>query len=112
MIRFIRHSFIVISIGFVCHVAIAQTMPAMKKHSYIPERGFIPDEITALIVAEAILLPIYGENKINSEKPFKAELKGGVWYIRGTLPENLKGGTAMVEISKETGEILRVSHGK
>ena len=112
MIRFIRHSFVVIYVGFFCNASAAQTLPSMKKHSYTPENGFIPDEITALKVAEAILFPIYGADKINSEKPFKAEFENGVWYISGTLPKHMKGGTAMVEISKKTGEILRVSHGK
>ncbi len=86
------------------------------KHSYKSENGYVPDEMTALKIAEAVLIPIYGEKTIMKEKPLKAELKDSVWAVEGTLncPEGrtCKGGVAVVEISKDDGKILRVSHGE
>lgn len=81
------------------------------KHYYKPANGFVPDETTAIRIAEAVWLPIYGED-IYSKKPFAAQLKDNIWFIRGSLPEGWKGGVPECEISKDTGEILRVSHGK
>lgn len=80
--------------------------------SYTPKNGFVPDKATAVRVAEAILVPIYGEKQIASERPFSAELKGGVWTVTGHLPEGWTGGVAEVRISKMTCQVISLSHGK
>jgi len=63
-----------------------------QEHSYEPDEGFVPDQTTAAILAEAILKPIYGDENIDRQKPFKVILKNKVWVITGTLPEGLMGG--------------------
>lgn len=83
-----------------------------QEHSYVPDKGFVPDQMTAAILAEAILKPIYGEENIDRQKPFKVILKNNVWRITGTLPEGLIGGVAIIEISKKDAKVIRVSHGK
>ena len=83
-----------------------------QRHSVVPSNGFIPDEKTAIKIAEAVWVPIYGEQQIQSEKPFVASLKNGVWTVEGSLPKGWVGGVAIAEISKRDGRILRVSHGK
>jgi hypothetical protein len=80
--------------------------------SDIPKDGFVPNQETAVRVAEAILVPIYGKNAVEREKPFTAQLSGNVWTVTGTLPKEALGGVATVEIAKDTGCILRVAHGK
>lgn len=80
-------------------------------HNYKPEQGYVPDKATAIKIAEAIWMPIYGNN-IYDMKPFNAKLKNGVWTVTGTLPGQMKGGVPVAEILKDTGEIIRVSHGK
>jgi hypothetical protein len=85
---------------------------AAQKHSYVPPRGFVPDQQTAGRIAEAVWIPIYGEEHIKSERPFKARLENDVWTVEGTLPKGFVGGVAIAEISKSDGRILRVSHGK
>jgi len=89
----------------------AQTM-----HKVTPKDGFVPDQETAMRIAEAVWIPIYGVEQIKQEKPFVAELKNGVWVVSGTLHGDagaiLKGGVATIEISKADGRILKVSHGK
>jgi len=77
-----------------------------------PKDGFVPDQETAVKIAEAILTPIYGASQVQAEKPFVASLKREVWTVTGHLPEGADGGVAEVRISKLTGEILSVSHGK
>lgn len=80
-------------------------------HSYKPPAGYVPDAETAIRIAVAIWEPIYGKKKIESQKPYHATLKDGVWIVEGSLPDNALGGVALAEISKSDGTILRVSHG-
>ena len=81
--------------------------------SYKPKAGFVPDETTAIAIAVAVWTPIYGEENIKNERPFKAVLKDGIWHVEGTLPAQFTmGGVAEADISKTNGKILRISHGK
>lgn len=95
-------------------VASAQNIPASSQQSdqssYKPRNGYVPDEQTAISIAVAVWIPIYGRQQIESEKPYKATLKNGVWTVTGSLPEGYDGGTAVAEISQETGCILRIIH--
>lgn len=72
---------------------------------------YVPNEETAIKIAEAIWLPIYGEN-IYNKKPFKAELKDNIWIVKGSLPEKMVGGVPYIEIQKSDCKILGVAHGK
>jgi NTF2 fold immunity protein len=86
-----------------------------QQHSYVPKDGFVPNEKTAIRIAEAVFDPIYGEDLLNSEGPLDAKLNeaGDVWIVWGHLPKPAnKGGAAYIEISKADGRILRVTHGK
>lgn len=80
--------------------------------SYIPANGFVPDEATANRIAEAVWIPIWGEEHVRAEKPFVATLNGDVWTVIGTLKTGVVGGVAEAEISKRDGRILRVAHGQ
>lgn len=82
----------------------------MKDVNLIKE-GYVPDSTTAIKIAEAIWLPIYGEG-IYKKKPFVARLKDGkVWIVEGTLLEG-KGGVPYIEIQKKDCRVLKVLHGK
>ncbi|MFZ0686703.1 MAG: NTF2 fold immunity protein [Terriglobales bacterium] len=72
-------------------------------------------------IAEAVLVPVYGKKQIDSEQPFTAELKDGVWTVSGTLrcPDGKGGvttqcyvGVAVVQISKVDGHIVSMIHYK
>ena len=80
--------------------------------SFKPKRGYVPDEQTAVAIAVAVWIPIYGKEQIESEKPFKATLKNGVWFVEGSLDEPRIGGTAMAEIAQNDGRVLSVFHYK
>ncbi len=81
-----------------------------KTESCKPKNGYVPNEQTAIVIAVAVWTPIYGREQIESEKPFKARLKNGVWTVTGTLPEGYVGGTTVAEIAQDDGRILRVIH--
>lgn len=86
---------------------------AQSTRSYLPAHGFVPDAATAGRIAEAVWIPIYGEDKIAGEKPFKIMLTGDVWTVTGKdLPPGTGGGVAEADISKRDGRILRVIHGQ
>jgi hypothetical protein len=84
----------------------------VPKHSYIPKDGFVPDEATAIQIAEAIFTPIYGKDAVKKERPFKATLNKNVWTVVGSIPKGMEGGVAIAEIAKKDSKIIRVSHGK
>lgn len=84
---------------------------ASQQHSYRPKDGFVPDEKTAIRVAEAVLTPIYGEKQIKSEEPFSAKLHSGTWIVSGTIAEGVEGGVAEIKISKRDGTVISVTHG-
>ena len=84
-----------------------------QKYNYKPKEGYIPNEETAIKIAVAVWIPIYGKETIEKEKPYKAVLKDEIWYVEGSLEEKYElGGVAEAEISKDDGRIIRVSHGE
>ena len=83
-----------------------------KPKNYIPQNGYVPDENTAIKIAEAVWLPIYGE-RIYDRKPFVASLvDNSIWVVQGTLKPGKLGGVPYAEIQKIDGKILRISHTK
>ena len=80
--------------------------------SVIPVNGRVPDEETAIRIAEAVWLPIYG-HLIYDSKPFHAKLIGdSIWVVEGTLPEGHLGGVPYAAIQKKDGKVLKVMHGQ
>ncbi len=86
-----------------------------------PKKVEVRDSATAVKIAEAALIPVYGKGKIESERPFTAILKDGVWKVFGTLhcsdgkggtTTNCVGGTAWVKLSMNDGRVLSMGHGK
>ena len=83
----------------------AQAVPNVR-----PKDGYVPNAATAVAIAEAVLIPIYGEAEIAADRPYRASLADGVWRVSGTLPPNTVGGTAVAMIAKDDGRIVRVFH--
>lgn len=78
----------------------------------MPKTGVVPDAATALKIAEAIWLPIYGKD-IQSQKPFQVTINkaGTIWTVQGTRKQLSPGGTTYIEIQKSDCKILKVTHG-
>jgi hypothetical protein len=81
----------------------------------------VPDEATAVKIAEAKLVSVYGKKQIESERPLHAELNGDVWTVWGTLncPDGkggmttiCVGGVAQIKIFAADARILSVRHGQ
>jgi hypothetical protein len=72
-------------------------------------KDFVPDANTAIKIAEAVWLPIYGE-AIYKHKPFIADFDDSkkVWIVFGTTPEGKRGGNYFARIQKSDGKILEI----
>ena len=93
----------------------AESLGLGEPKSVVPKGGFVPTATVAVAIAEAVLVPVYGKQQIDSERPFNAELSGDVWDVTGTVACNppgsiCPGGAAEVKIAKKTGEILFMTH--
>ncbi|MBZ5635088.1 MAG: hypothetical protein LAO55_18350 [Acidobacteriia bacterium] len=81
----------------------------LPRYRPFPPEGVIPDEATAIQVAETILKTRHGEATVKSQEPYSAFLKGDVWTVRGhMLPPGWIGVVFEVEISKSRGCILGI----
>jgi len=84
-------------------------------------RDYVPDQ-TAVAIAEAVLIPVYGKKTVEGERPYTAVLKGDIWTVAGTgCPHDSRaekeglicaGGAATVEISKHDAHIVSMVHYK
>ena len=76
-----------------------------------PSEGFVPDESTAIRIAEAVWLPIYGED-IYYNQPFVAHYDWftGCWIVTSTIPENALGSVPEARIRKRDGKVMYVWH--
>jgi NTF2 fold immunity protein len=99
---------VIVSLGL---LVVALVMIYAQSGAGVPEKGFVPDEVTAIRIAEAVLAAIYGDWKIAAERPYHAVLTGGLWSVEGTLHTAL-GGVALVRLRRQDGAIISVSHGK
>ncbi len=80
---------------------------------YNHKNGVISNYRLAGIIAKNVLSNIYGEKQINSELPLKISLiNNRFWQIEGSLPPNMTGGTAIIVIKKDDGQIQYIRHTK
>jgi hypothetical protein len=76
-----------------------------------PKDGFVPNESTAIQIAEAAARAQYGEETVSSQQPFRGRLYGETWIVKGTLhPQGALGGTVVLKLSKHDGRILFMTH--
>jgi hypothetical protein len=105
-------------------VSAAPAQSGGAPHTFVPKKGYVPDNQTAINIAVAIWTPIYGKEQIAREKPYHARRRGNVWIVTGSLSQKMPtthtgvspnrpvGGVAIAEIAQIDGRVLRISHGK
>lgn len=72
----------------------------------------IPDEATAIAVAEPILFKIYGRDQIIGEKPYTISSVDGYWMLSGSLAKGYLGGVFFIILSAKDGRVIKLTHGK
>lgn len=107
-----RKKFFSLALYFFISMVTVMSADSAEMSTYIPPNGFVPNEATAIQIAEAVWIPIYGEQQIKGERPYQASLQNGIWVVVGSLPKGMLGGVARAEISKQDGRIVSVSHGR
>ena len=78
---------------------------------YNNPKGLVPDAKTAVIIATAILNPIWGEQELNNQKPFDVVLLNGkIWSVNGKSPDKkgFHGSTIYILIRKSDGKVLKM----
>ena len=63
-------------------------------------------------VAEEVLFPIYGEEYIKGEQPYRIKKYKEKWIVTGSLPEGYDGGVFEIVINAETSQVESLIHGK
>ena len=88
-------------------------------------KGLVPDERTAVAIAEAILIPIYGEKAVHDQRPYEVKLVDKRWIVTGSLRgggsptstvegkfiTSVVGGTFHITISQKDARIIDIGHG-
>ncbi len=72
----------------------------------------IKDKETAITISETILFKIYGKGNITQQQPYEVKLIDGYWILNGTLPKDMLGGTFLIIIKAENGQVIKLTHGK
>jgi NTF2 fold immunity protein len=75
-----------------------------------PEQGLVPDKITAVKIAEAIWLPLYGE-MIYDQRPYRVRLvDDSIWIVHGQYATEVArvGLIVHAKIRKSDGKVLLV----
>jgi len=102
-----------IAVALLCIISLLGcTTPPMSGSQGV---GAVPDEVAAVRIAEAALIPIYGSDHVYKERPFKAILEDGVWKVSGSFPQRLPlkvGGVLHVTIAQQDGSIIEMYHTK
>jgi hypothetical protein len=93
-------------VGAVADAGAQQPKPKARVRSFHPPNGFIADSITAVKVAEVVLVSVWGAESIESRKPLIATLERGVWSVRSGSAEGMVG-DVVLEIRKKDGRLLR-----
>ncbi|HEY3285478.1 MAG TPA: NTF2 fold immunity protein [Armatimonadota bacterium] len=93
-----------------------------SREEWPPRAGVVPNEKTAIAIAEAVLVPVYGQKPVRKQGPFWATLRKGVWYVSGSpgRPASISthggrqvvrirfGGVAEVHIARSDGRVLSI----
>ncbi|SRR6266436_4190684 len=95
---------------FALSLVFASLSQGSTTKSSLPSQGVIPDEVTAVKVAEAVFPPIFGPDEVTKFSPYHAQLKDGVWTVYGTLKPGSRGGTPQMTIQKKDGKVIEVWH--
>jgi hypothetical protein len=85
---------------------------AEEHKGVFPVAGVVPDAETAKSIALAVAIPIWGKDKVTSELPLRAGLKGNVWTVIGNphLHGGETGGELIIQLDKKNSEVLSILH--
>jgi len=83
---------------------------AKSQKQPLPQNGIVPDEVTAVKIAQAVFEPIFGREEVEKYLPYHGTLKNKIWTVYGTLKPGSRGGTPQLSIQKKDGKVTEVWH--
>ncbi len=75
-------------------------------------KPLFPTKTVAIAVEEPLLFSIYGKEQISRQRPYEAYLINGFWYLAGTLPLDVDGGTFQLIVEAQNGRVVELTHSK
>jgi hypothetical protein len=98
-----RLAILTVSLGATLVMGCNNEHPRAKQETRLTEAQVLPIAEKAL---EARMPPEY----VDRYKPYRAELRDGIWHVFGTVPGGGPGGTPEARIRDSDGEVLQVVH--
>lgn len=81
----------------------------VKPRTWKTDAIVVPDEKVAEAIHAEVASSVFGDEKIQKQKPFQAMRSGDFWVVFGSLPPNTLGGTAVSVIRASNGEVFRIA---
>ena len=75
----------------------------------ILSKALVPDEETALKIAEVVLISAYGDDVSLENPKVTFNILTQTWYVRGSLPAGYAGKDPEIYIKKSDGRILKIN---
>jgi hypothetical protein len=97
-------------------VMLLVTAVAVAVDTHRPHRDYVPDPKTAELIADAVLVAQYGEERMNGQRPLMVDGSNkDYWIVQGSPRENGMpkiGGGPAVWINKHSGCLSVMEHMK
>lgn len=113
----------VVAFLILCVVASFGQEPSVPKLPHVPtgkvtehgldykvplsKEGLVPDEQTAIKIAEVVLFRLYGEESVTGQRPYIVTKDENIWWVCGTLHTDF-GSAFRVAISQQTAAVLYI----
>ena len=81
-------------------------------HNVIGSQPILTKREKAIEFAEFILWDVYGKKNIEKQKPYNVFQIDNYWFLSGTLPKEMLGGTFALVIDSRNCRIVKLTHGK
>lgn len=83
----------------------------------VPHPDYVPDEKTAVRIAEAVLIGQFGDERVNAQLPLSAmSTSKDSWLVQGSIKDKegrtQVGGSLAVWVDKHTGCVSVIEHMK
>ncbi|WP_420573365.1 NTF2 fold immunity protein [Kordia sp.] len=93
-------------------VILQESLSDATSHNVIGLKPLLVKEEKAIDFAERVLWDIYGKKNIEIQKPYNVFLIDEYWFLSGTLPKEMIGGTFTIIIDSRNYRVIRLTHSR
>jgi hypothetical protein len=91
---------------------VQESLADSTTHNVIGLQPVLTERKKVIGFAEFVLWDIYGKKNIVKQKPYDVFLIDNYWFLSGTLPKGMKGGTFLIIIDSRDYRVVRLTHSK